>query len=87
VLLIGTAKIHDAAFSAQGQCLLATNLGDISDSATSFIVDNGANEHISLVATTTTGPGTVDFAIRCKETSGDAVIRDAAVAAVALSPH
>jgi hypothetical protein len=86
VLLIGTAKVHDSAFSAQGKCLLATNLGDIGDSATTFVVDNGANEHISLVAITTQGPGAVDFAIRCMETSGDAVIYDAAIAAVALSP-
>jgi hypothetical protein len=88
VLLIGTAKVQTTAFSpgmGTGHCLLATHLANIPDSTTGFTVDNPQAEHIALVATTFAGPGPVDFAIRCRQTAGNVVVFDAAVAAVALS--
>jgi hypothetical protein len=87
VLLIGTGKVHISTSTPQttGHCLLATNLANIGGSTTGFTVPSGGDEHIALVATTVVGPGQVDFAIRCREESGNAVIFDAAIASVALS--
>jgi hypothetical protein len=88
VLMIGTAKVQMPPVYpgfATGQCRLATNLGDIADSITGFTVHTNDGEHISLVATTVAGPGPVDFAIRCRQSDGNIVVYDAAIAAVALA--
>jgi hypothetical protein len=88
VLLIGTAKVQTGTtVSASGHCLLATHLANISDSTTGFDIGYQRAEHIALVANAAMGPGQVDLAIRCRQVAGDAVIYDAAIAAVALSPY
>ncbi len=89
VLLIGrtTGMCRAGGCNAAGQCRLATHISDIGSSTVSIKVSNQSYEQTPLVAITgIVGPGPVDFAIRCMETSGDMEVIDSTIAAIAISP-
>jgi hypothetical protein len=89
VLMIGVVKAQDENFGAggTGQCLLATQFGNIPSSTSGFDVRGFDQEHVPLIATVLTGPGSVDFAVRCNDLDGGIRYFDTAVAAVALAPN
>lgn len=92
VLIIGAANAWSPDASAQGTCLLATDLGDMGNTSMPVIVDNTslinlAGHSISISGVTPPMTGAHDFGIRCKEEDGDIKFSNVQVSAVALSAN
>jgi hypothetical protein len=92
VLMIASANAHSDGSDAHGTCLLATDLGDLAETAMPVMVTNGslvngAGEALTMSGVTPPMIGAHDFAIRCKQQEGDMRYGPVQITAVALSPN
>jgi len=92
VLMIASANAHSDGDDAHGRCLLATDLGNLEQTAMPTLVTNGslvngAGEALTMSAVTPPMVGAHDFAIRCNQQEGDMRYGPVQITAVALSPN
>jgi hypothetical protein len=92
VLMIASANAHSDGSDAHGTCLLATDLGDLAETAMPVMVTNGslvngAGEALTMSGVTPPMIGAHDFAIRCNQQDGDMRYGPVQITAVALSPN
>jgi hypothetical protein len=92
VLMIASANAHTDGNDAHGTCLLATDVGDLADTAMPVLVTdgslvNGAGEALTMSGVTPPMIGAHDFAIRCNQQQGDMRYGPVQITAVALSPN
>jgi hypothetical protein len=93
VLMIASANAHIPSSSdGHGRCLLATDLGNLDQTAmpvmvTNTSLKNAAGEALTMSGVTPPMVGAHDFAIRCNEQYGDLRYGPVQITAVALSAN